>query len=80
MSPVLFGAGTSARTAWFYFTENELTPGAVRQGNYKAVCNLRGDSGQAHGRPRRGLEPGRGKGQEKPPARQIALDASGAPA
>ena len=27
MSPVLFGTGKSPRKAWFYFTENELTPG-----------------------------------------------------
>jgi arylsulfatase len=49
MSPVLFGTGKSARTAWFYFTENELTPGAARVGNYKAVFNLRGDNGQPTG-------------------------------
>jgi arylsulfatase A-like enzyme len=49
MSPILFGTGKSARTAWFYFTENELTPGAVRVNNYKAVFNLRGDNGQATG-------------------------------
>jgi arylsulfatase len=49
MSPVLFGTGKSARESWFYFTENELTPGAVRVGNYKAVFNLRGDNGQATG-------------------------------
>jgi arylsulfatase A-like enzyme len=42
MSPVLFGTGKSARKSWFYFTENELTPGAVRVNNYKAVFNLRG--------------------------------------
>ncbi len=29
--------------------ENELTPGAVRVGNYKLVFNLRGDDGQATG-------------------------------
>jgi arylsulfatase len=45
MSPVLFGTGKSARKNWFYFTENELTPGAARVGNYKAVFNLRGDDG-----------------------------------
>jgi len=28
MSPVLFGTGKSAWKDWFYFTENELTPGA----------------------------------------------------
>ncbi len=49
MSSVLFGTGKSKRDAWFYFTENELTPGAVRVGNYKAVFNLRGDNGQATG-------------------------------
>lgn len=45
MSPVLFGNGKSERSSWFYFTENELTPGAARVGNYKAVFNLRGDDG-----------------------------------
>jgi arylsulfatase len=45
MSPVLFGTGKSKRAAWFYFTENELTPGAVRVGQFKAVFNLRGDGG-----------------------------------
>jgi arylsulfatase A-like enzyme len=49
MSPILFGTGKSARTNWFYFTENELTPGAARVGNYKAVFNLRGDNGQSTG-------------------------------
>ena len=49
MSPVLFGTGKSKRNEWFYFTENELTPGAARVGNYKAVFNLRGDNGQATG-------------------------------
>ena len=49
MSPVLFGTGKSARKAWFYFTENELSPGAARVGNYKAVFNLRGDDGQPTG-------------------------------
>ena len=49
MSPVLFGTGKSERNSWFYFTEDELTPGAARVGNYKAVFNLRGDNGQATG-------------------------------
>lgn len=49
MSPVLFGTGKSERKSWFYFTENELTPGAARVGNYKAVFNLRGDNGMATG-------------------------------
>jgi arylsulfatase A-like enzyme len=49
ISPVLFGTGKDPRTEWFYFTENELSPGAVRVGNYKAVFNLRGDDGQPTG-------------------------------
>ena len=49
MSPVLFGTGQCARDSWFYFTEDELTPGAARVGHYKAVFNLRGDDGQATG-------------------------------
>ena len=49
MSPVLFGTGKCARKSWFYFTENELSPGAARVGNYKAVFNLRGDDGQPTG-------------------------------
>ena len=49
MSPVLFGTGKSKRKAWFYFTEDELSPGAARVGNYKAVFNLRGDDGQPTG-------------------------------
>ena len=49
MSPILLGTGKSARKSWFYFTENELTPGAARVGNYKAVFNLRGDNGAATG-------------------------------
>lgn len=49
MSPILFGTGKSERKSWFYFTENELTPGATRVGNYKAVFNLRGDNGQTTG-------------------------------
>jgi arylsulfatase len=40
ISPVLFGTGRNPRTSWFYFTENELTPGAASVGNYKAVFNL----------------------------------------
>jgi arylsulfatase len=49
MSPLLFGKGKSERKSWFYFTENELTPGAARVGNYKAVFNLRGDNGASTG-------------------------------
>lgn len=49
MTPVLTGTGKSTRKNWFYFTENELSPGAARVGNYKAVFNLRGDDGQPTG-------------------------------
>jgi arylsulfatase len=49
MSPILFAKGKSARKSWFYFTEDELSPGAARVGNYKAVFNLRGDDGQPTG-------------------------------
>ena len=36
MSPVLFGTGKLPRKSWFYFTENELTPGAARVGNLQS--------------------------------------------
>jgi arylsulfatase A-like enzyme len=49
MTPVWTGTGESERKAWFYFTENELSPGAARIGNYKAVFNLRGDDGASTG-------------------------------
>jgi arylsulfatase A-like enzyme len=49
ISPVLFGTGKSPHNSWFYFTENELTPGAVRVNNYKIVFNLRGDDGAQTG-------------------------------
>lgn len=49
MTPVWTGAGKSDRNEWFYFTENELTPGAVRVGNFKYQFNLRGDDGAQTG-------------------------------
>src|SRR5499427_4111028 len=49
MSPILFGTGTWPRDSWFYFTENELSPGAIRWHNYKLVFNLRGDDGAQTG-------------------------------
>jgi arylsulfatase len=49
MSPVFFGTGACPRNEWFYFTEDELLPGAVRIGNYKMVFNLRGDNGAQTG-------------------------------
>ncbi|WP_234455247.1 arylsulfatase [Thermohalobaculum xanthum] len=49
MTPVLTGSGESKRKDWFYFTEDELSPGAVRVGNFKYVFNLRGDDGAKTG-------------------------------
>jgi arylsulfatase A-like enzyme len=49
MSPLLFGNGKWGRETWFYFTENELLPGAVRYHNFKFMFNLRGDDGQQTG-------------------------------
>ncbi|MBK8176079.1 MAG: arylsulfatase [Rhodospirillales bacterium] len=49
MTPVWLGSGPSERNSWFYFTENELSPGAARVGQYKYVFNLRGDDGKATG-------------------------------
>lgn len=49
MAPVLFGEGTWTRKHWFYFTEQELAPGAIRLGAWKAVFNMRGDNGAIAG-------------------------------
>ena len=49
MSPISFDTGKSAREAWFYFTEDELSPGAFRWHNWKFVFNLRGDDGASTG-------------------------------
>jgi len=49
MTPVWTGTGKSERKDWFYFTENELTPGAVRVGSFKYIFNLRGDDGARTG-------------------------------
>jgi len=49
MTPTWTGSGKSQRDSWFYFTENELSPGAARVGQYKAVFNLRGDDGAQTG-------------------------------
>lgn len=51
MSPILFGTGKSQRDTWFYFTERELSPGAIRVGRLKFVFNLRGDNGAIPGAP-----------------------------
>ncbi len=49
MTSVWTGSGTSERPAWFYFTEDELSPGAARVGQFKFVFNLRGDDGMPTG-------------------------------
>ena len=49
MSNILFNEGEPLRNEWFYFTEIELAPGAIRSGKYKAVFNLRGDNGAMAG-------------------------------
>jgi arylsulfatase A-like enzyme len=38
---LLTGAGPSTREHWFYMTETELIPGAIRLGTWKAVWNIR---------------------------------------
>jgi arylsulfatase len=38
---LLEGTGPSARDHWFYMTETELIPGAVRIGKWKAIWNIR---------------------------------------
>jgi len=43
MTPILLGTGKSRRNFWLYQTEDELAPGAIRVGKFKAVFNLRGD-------------------------------------
>ncbi|MGX1305695.1 arylsulfatase A-like enzyme [Amorphus suaedae] len=49
LTPVFEGTGEDPRKEWFYFTEDELSPGAVRVGQFKYVFNLRGDDGAATG-------------------------------
>ncbi len=49
MAPILFGEANPQRNSWAYFTENELAPGAVRVGPWKAVFNIRGDNGARAG-------------------------------
>jgi arylsulfatase len=49
MTPVLTGTGPSPRTTWMYFTEDELSPGAMRVNQFKFVYNLRGDDGAQTG-------------------------------
>ena len=49
MTPVWLDEGEPTRDSWFFFTENELSPGAARVGHIKAVFNLRGDDGAATG-------------------------------
>ena len=49
LMPLLTGEKDSVRDQWFYFTEDELSPGAIRLGRWKAQFNLRGDDGAATG-------------------------------
>lgn len=50
MTPLLTGNEKEwGRNKWFYFTESELSPGAVRVGKWKAVFNVRGDNGAKAG-------------------------------
>ena len=49
ISPVLFGTGPDPRDTWYYMTEDELLPGAIRYHQYKFVFNMRGDNGAATG-------------------------------
>ncbi|MDB4324731.1 arylsulfatase [bacterium] len=49
MTPLLTGEDGWQRDSWYYFTETELSPGAVRVGKWKAVFNLRGDNGAMAG-------------------------------
>ena len=51
MSPILFGTGEPERNSWYYFTERELAPGAIRVGRLKFVFNMRGDNGAIPGAP-----------------------------
>ena len=56
MSPVLFGTGKSARTSWFYFTENELSPGAVRSAQVQVPVQPAGRRRRPDRRPGGGLQ------------------------
>jgi arylsulfatase A-like enzyme len=49
MTPLITGKDGWKRKDWFYFTEDELSPGAIRSGKWKAVFNLRGDNGAMAG-------------------------------
>jgi arylsulfatase len=49
MTPIWTGNGEPKRKNWFYFTEDELSPGAVRVESFKYVFNLRGDDGAQTG-------------------------------
>ena len=50
MTPLFKGNEAAwKRDKWYYFSEDELSPGAIRVGHLKAVYNIRGDDGQATG-------------------------------
>jgi arylsulfatase len=58
MTPVVFGTGKSPREEWFYFTEDELSPGAFGWHQFKFVFNLSGDDRGADRWTRRGRQSG----------------------
>ncbi|MFN3157862.1 MAG: arylsulfatase [Rubinisphaera brasiliensis] len=49
MTPLFKGEEGWTRNRWFYFTEVDLSPGAIRVGKWKAVFDLRGDNGAMAG-------------------------------
>lgn len=64
MSNILFNEGEPLRNTWYYFTEQELSPGAVRVGKWKFVFNTRGDNGAMAGSDMPGQQLG-WRGEEK---------------
>ena len=60
------GTGPSTRDHWFYMTETELIPGAVRLGKWKAIWNIRDGlegRGRVHQRRARAVRPVAGPGR-----------------
>ena len=57
ISPVLFGTGKNPRKAWFFFTENELSPGAVVSGTTRRSSTCAATTVRRR-QARGGLEPG----------------------
>ena len=68
MGPLLFGQGEYTRKNWFYFTEEELLPGAIRKVVYRRQRSGRGHlHGRAQGRQGPAL---RGRQEVSDPFRQ----------